>query len=238
MKYDYRAKNKNNKFRCSEFGTIHVKIEFLRNLQTKTSSKFQRRIETMPPTLHNGGVGPLLDRTASSSSRNEQPGASRAGRRKNVPQHECSKPLISKQGSFRRTQSTERKYHQTITPVPCVARASEFSSVTSMEPEPCIGPTFARVPSVDNPRLRRGESITTDATSMPSTILRAPSMILRTPSMDMLVDFKALKVQGPHTRSYSSLHPSSDSARYVAGVSTDAPDESACRNKSNLKRKL
>jgi hypothetical protein len=66
---------------------------------------------------------------------------------------------------------------------------SEFSRVSSARTTNLhIDPTIARMPSVDSPKRKRNTSITTEASNM-------PSMILRTPSMEMVVNFKALEVR-------------------------------------------
>jgi len=147
------------------------------------------------------GLGPLLARTGSSSSDNQQARMPRAERCHTMPRHECAKPLIKKQGSFTRTPSAGRKTsltpQKTFTRAPSSATVSSFSrdSPTTAEltskPECSCIPNFAfeRVSSVTSDRQKRRPSCTTDALNM-------PSMIHRTSSTEMFADFQALKVRG------------------------------------------
>ncbi len=154
--------------------------------------------------LRHSGVGPLLVRTGSSSSNNQLAMIPRAERCHTMPRHECAKPLIKKQGSFKRTPSAGRK--TSLTPQKTFARVSssatfssfsrDYPTTTELINKPgcsCIDtdPNFAyeRVSSVASERPKRCPSDTTDATNM-------PSMIHRVSSTEMFVDFQALKVRG------------------------------------------
>ena len=157
----------------------------------------------MATAERHGAVGPLLVRTVSSSSSNESTEMPRAARCKTSSRPECAKPLITKHGSSKRTRSSAdyaasmsaasmpRRADKALTRVPSVGMVSEFSRLSSFRTtKPHIDPTFPRVPSVGSPKQKRRASITTEASNL-------PSMILRTPSMEMVVNFKALEV---HTR--------------------------------------
>ena len=155
-----------------------------------------------------GAVGPLLVRTDAPSSRNELTETPRAARCKTNSRKECDKPLITKPGVLKRTRSIAdsassmsaasmpRRADKALTRVLSGGMVSEFSRLSSARTtKQHIDPTIARVLSVGSPKQKRRASITTEASNM-------PSMILRTPSMEMVVNFTALEV---HTRGLQTL---------------------------------
>ena len=159
--------------------------------------------------LRRSGVGPLVVRTGSSSSSNEQARTPRAARCKTMPRHEYAKPLITNDQTSPRVLS--------IAKVSAFPRASsnttEFAEMTGKQEQKGIL-AFERVSSVQcqsvfdelrlssvERRLKRGSSITTCVMD----VLLAPSMIDSTPSMEMLEDFQKLEVQTDGTDNMPSL---------------------------------
>ena len=124
----------------------------------------------MAQLLRNSGVGPLIVRTGSSWSGNEQARTPRAARCKTVPRMESLGPTARRQVQHGIDQALgcER--------VPCVNSQRHFESVSTVKFQ----------------RPKRDSSITREATDIPPRIHRAPAT-------EMLEVFQTLKVKGSQT---------------------------------------